>query len=82
MSTAIDVRQVAGEIEWLTPFGTADLDQFIVRPTPKFASNPKLFEVFSQRQIKKNLSAIWSEIHYELPQFDVEKMDTQLTKKE
>ena len=51
-------------IELFTPFGLADIEQFIVQPTPYFCQDSSRLEVYQNRLLSKKWHEKWPAITY------------------
>ncbi|WP_341872574.1 nucleotidyltransferase family protein [Paenibacillus camerounensis] len=51
-----------GELLLAAPHGINDVISLVVRPSPRFSSDPYLQEVYTQRIIKKNWQAVWPQL--------------------
>lgn len=60
--TAIAVRLNNNKIEILAPYGLNDLFEGLVRPTPPFNENSKLYTIYSNRIQNKNWGSIWNKL--------------------
>ena len=60
--TAIAVRLNNNKIEILAPYGLNDLFEGLVRPTPPFNENSKLYTIYSNRIQNKNWGSIWNNL--------------------
>ena len=60
--TAIAVRLNNNKLEILAPYGLNDLFEGLVRPTPPFNENSKLYTIYSNRIQNKNWGSIWNNL--------------------
>lgn len=61
--TAIAARlNEQGHIDLFLPYGAADIEQFIVQPTPHFAADPERMTVYRKRMAKKDWADKWEKL--------------------
>ncbi|MBM7642260.1 nucleotidyltransferase family protein [Streptococcus loxodontisalivarius] len=61
--TAIAARLNAqGHLDLFLPYGSDDIEEFIVEATPHFAADKDRMSVYRERQAKKNWSKIWTQL--------------------
>lgn len=64
--TAIAARlNEQGHLDLFLPYGTADIEQFIVQPTPHFAADPARMKVYRDRMAKKDWTSKWPQLRVE-----------------
>ena len=64
--TAIAARlNEQGHLDLFLPYGTADIEQFIVQPTPHFAADPARMKVYRDRMAKKDWTSKWLQLRVE-----------------
>lgn len=62
-ATALGVRlDEKDHIQLASPCGIEDVLQMIIRPTPYFAENEHLVEIFQKRVVEKNLKSKWDKV--------------------
>ncbi|MGE7604510.1 nucleotidyltransferase family protein [Peribacillus sp. NPDC097675] len=64
--TAIAVKLHNNKLEVMAPYGLTDLFEKIVRPTPLYTRNNKLYPVFSERMQEKKWNEIWRDLYIEM----------------
>ena len=66
--TALAVRlREDGQLELFLPYGTRDIEDFIVQPTPHFLASPERLAVYTERMNKKNWQAKWPRLEVRFP---------------
>ena len=67
--TAIAVRlRKDGQLELFLPYGTRDIEDFIVQPTPHFLASPERLAVYTERMRKKDWKRKWPALQIILPE--------------
>ncbi|MFJ7747531.1 nucleotidyltransferase family protein [Peribacillus sp. NPDC097295] len=64
--TAIAVKLHNNKLEVMTPYGLSDLFEMIVKPTPLYKRNNKLYPVYSERMQEKKWDEIWRDLYIEM----------------
>jgi len=54
-------------LELFLPYGTRDIEDFIVEPTPYFLASPERLAVYIERMKKKNWQTKWPQLEVRLP---------------
>ena len=66
--TALAVRlRKDGRLELFLPYGTKDIEDFIVQPTPHFLASPERLAVYTERMKKKNWQSKWPLLEVRFP---------------
>ena len=66
--TALAVRlRKEGQLELFLPYGTSDIEDFIVQPTPHFLASPDRLAVYTERMKKKNWQSKWPPLEVRFP---------------
>ena len=66
--TALAVRlRKDGQLELFLPYGTRDIEDFIVQPTPHFLASPERLVVYTERMRKKDWKRKWPSLQIILP---------------
>ena len=66
--TALAVRlRKDGQLEIFLPYGTKDIEDFIVQPTPHFLASPERLAVYTERMKKKNWQSKWPPLEVRFP---------------
>ena len=66
--TALAVRlRKGGRLELFLPYGTKDIEDFIVQPTPHFLASPERLAVYTERMKKKNWQSKWPPLEVRFP---------------
>ena len=66
--TALAVRlRKDGRLELFLPYGTKDIEDFIVQPTPHFLASPERLAVYTERMKKKNWQSKWPPLEVRFP---------------
>ena len=60
--------EVKNQLELFLPYGTRDIEDFIVQPTPHFLANPERLAVYTERMKKKNWKRKWPALQIILPE--------------
>lgn len=63
--TAIAVKMCNSELEIMAPYGLEDLFIKIVKPTPYYQNNNKLYSIYSERMREKKWDTIWTDLFIE-----------------
>ena len=67
--TALAVRlRKDGQLELFLPYGTRDIEDFIVQPTPHFLASPERLAVYRERMRKKDWKRKWPALQIILPE--------------
>ena len=67
--TALAVRlRKGGQLELFLPYGTRDIEDFIVQPTPHFLASPERLAVYTERMRKKDWKRKWPALQIILPE--------------
>ncbi|AIQ44759.1 hypothetical protein R70723_01680 [Paenibacillus sp. FSL R7-0273] len=62
-ATALGLALTAqGDLLLAAPHGINDVIRLVVRPSPRFSSDPYLQEVYTQRISQKNWQAVWQQL--------------------
>lgn len=56
-----------GQLELFLPYGTKDIEDFIVQPTPHFLASPERLAVYTERMKKKNWQSKWPQLEVRFP---------------
>lgn len=64
--TAIAVKLQENELEVISPYGLTDLFNKIVKPTPVFKENSKLYSIYIKRMEEKKWNDIWQDLYIEM----------------
>ena len=56
-----------GQLELFLPYGTEDIEGFLVRPTPHFLASPERLAVYTERMKKKNWQSKWPQLEVRFP---------------
>jgi len=56
-----------GQLELFLPYGTRDIEDFIVQPTPHFLASPERLAVYRERMRKKDWKRKWPALQIILP---------------
>ena len=66
--TALAVRlRKDGQLELFLPYGTRDIEDFVVQPTPHFLASPERLVVYTERMRKKDWKRKWPALQIILP---------------
>ncbi len=66
--TALAVRlRKDDQLELFLPYGTKDIEDFIVQPTPHFLASPERLAVYTERMKKKNWQSKWPPLEVRFP---------------
>ena len=66
--TALAVRlRKDGQLELFLPYGTKDIEDFIVQPTPHFLASPERLAVYTERMKKKDWQSKWPPLEVRFP---------------
>ena len=66
--TALAVRlRKDGQLELFLPYGTKDIEDFIVQPTPHFLASPERLAVYTERIKKKDWQSKWPPLEVRFP---------------
>ena len=66
--TALAVRlRKDGQLELFLPYGTKDIEDFIVQPTPHFLISPERLAVYTERMKKKEWQSKWPPLEVRFP---------------
>ena len=66
--TALAVRlRKEGQLELFLPYGTKDIEDFIVQPTPHFLASPERLAVYTERMKKKDWQSKWPPLEVRFP---------------
>ena len=67
--TALAVRlRKEGQLELFLPYGTKDIEDLIVQPTPHFLASPERLAVYTERMRKKDWKRKWPALQIILPE--------------
>lgn len=67
--TALAVRlRKDDQLELFLPYGTRDIEDFIVQPTPHFLASPERLAVYTERMRKKDWKRKWPALQIILPE--------------
>ena len=66
--TALAVRlRKDDQLELFLPYGTKDIEDFIVQPTPHFLISPERLAVYTERMKKKDWQSKWPPLEVRFP---------------